>query len=201
MHKHINKAGLLEEVSLQCMGPSSELRHCNSSTVSVALCPAYPQQKTSHTSCQQGTRTHLNVFSTARWKEESRCRRGEDDSKTGHGWCQGAWCNGFLCKVRNPATLAVETWCASFHVMCESCLQLQGWWWQTELLSYRTLQQLGQCQNLLRSKVTLAPQYYRWFPWQHLVRGKGIGKWWVNTDVCIFAWCWSDSPGKKPAVM
>jgi len=65
-HKQILQGGIAGgSVSLQCMGPSSELGHHSSSALPVALRPDRPQGKASHASCQQDTRTHA-VFSTAR---------------------------------------------------------------------------------------------------------------------------------------
>lgn len=70
------------KASLQCMRPSSELRHCNSSVFSMAICPACPQQDTSHASCQPGMHTDIStVFFTARWKEQNLCRRGQSDNR------------------------------------------------------------------------------------------------------------------------
>lgn len=46
-----------------------------------------------------------------------------------------------------------------------------------------------------------------WFPWETPGEGQGMGKWCVNNfkileNWCLcFAWCWTDSPGRKTAAI
>lgn len=147
------------------------------------------------------TRT-LTVFSAARWKEENCCRRGEDDSRKGTADAKEL---GVLSFCEKSEIQLHWQWKCSVQVSTESCPQLQSWWWQEELLSQRTLQQLGR--SFWGAMRHWLLHITWWFPWETAGEGQGMGKLCVNNfkileNSCLcFAWCWTDSPGRKTAAI
>lgn len=139
-----------EKASLQCLRPSSELMHFNSSAFSKAFCPACPN-RTLHMSAS------IQQYSSLQG-EKRKTSAGEETVTTERTWMmsESLACWVFMGSQKSSYTgTGRAMWCASFHWI----LSL-SWGWQGELPSQRASQQLGWWENLVRSHEIQAAQYY-----------------------------------------